>query len=94
MKPLFIGAALVGLIPGVATPRDIEQIVRSGQTTVIKIYRSWDQNCSPAEATVNVGKWPQHGKLSVRLIKSVVPEKDFANLTTPCRGKPSPGFPD
>ena len=75
-----------------ASARTFEQTVTAGRSTVIKTYRSWDTNCAPTKGVVKLQTRPQHGRLTVKNINSVVPEIDFANVRTACAGKPSPGF--
>jgi hypothetical protein len=82
--------ALLTLPAGAA--RAETRTVRSGVTTPIHTYLSWNNDCSPNTGVVKVATRPQHGKLTPRKVTAVARQNRFSSYGTVCLGKSMPGF--
>ncbi|HLZ01426.1 MAG TPA: hypothetical protein VKR55_04645 [Bradyrhizobium sp.] len=83
------GGALLAMMAG--APADA-RVVKSGVTTPIHTYLSWNNDCSPNSGVVRVATKPQHGKLTPRRVTAVARRNRFSTYGTICLGRSMPGF--
>jgi len=91
MKVLAAACILVFGIPGLARAKDLSRIVSSGQTAEMANYRSWNNNCVSGTGVVTVLAKPQHGKLSTRIIDTIIGNPRIKRRVD-CTGLPTKGF--
>jgi hypothetical protein len=88
----FLAFALC-LLAGDACAESFEKSAKSGQSTVMHVYRSWTKDCQSKPGIVKVVAKPEHGTLKPTAVKSVIgvsrkdPEK-----SAHCIGMPTDGF--
>ena len=69
MRAFVLGAVLALEAATFAQAKDFTRTVIPGQTTRMKVYKSWNtRDCSPNTGIVKVLTKPQHGKLTPRKV--------------------------
>ncbi len=91
MKFLATACVLAFGIPGFAQADDLARTVSSGQTAEMHIYRSWNDQCVSTSGVVKVLTKPRHGKLSTRIVDTVI-GRPRTERKVDCSGLPSKGF--
>jgi hypothetical protein len=79
------------LIPNSGEAETFNKTVPSGRTTLVKVYRSWNRNCSSGPGVVKVVTKPQHGALTSGSVASTIPKNDISGYNR-CLGRPIIGF--
>lgn len=81
------------LVAGNCYAKDFEKSARSGQPTLMHVYRSWNLDCTSNVGVVKVLAKPLHGTLKPSRVTSTIgvgrrnPER-----TAHCKGKSTDGF--
>lgn len=65
---------------------------RSGTTTLVHIYQSWNDDCTPNTGVVRVVRKPEHGKLTPSKVTSVIRRNRFSTVASACIGRTLPSF--
>jgi hypothetical protein len=62
--------------------------VAPGESARMRDYKSWDSNCVSRSGMVKVNSKPQNGKLTTRIVNSVMGRSRISGLAT-CQGVPA-----
>ena len=86
-------ALVLCLIPASAHAKDFVKSAKSGQTTTMANYRSWNKECKSKLGIVKVLSKPAHGTLTPVAVESVIPASRVTpEITAHCKGAPIIGF--
>ena len=81
------------LVAGSASAKDYVKSARSGQTTKMGIYRSWNNQCESKLGVVTVLSTPSDGTLTPSQITATIgTSRVNPERTAHCKGVPTNGF--
>jgi hypothetical protein len=91
-KALAVACLLLFHQSSKAPAESFTRTVPAGQTTRVFVYKSWEGNCISAFGVVKVSVKPQHGKLSNRIIDTIIPGVHRFGASGQCQGQSTKGF--
>lgn len=86
-------APILCLVAGSACAEDFVVSAKSGQSTMMHVYRSWTDDCKSKLGIVEVLSKPSHGALTPSEVTSTIgTSRNNPEKTAHCRGVPTDGF--
>ncbi len=85
--------AILCFIPAIASAKDFVKFARSGESTRMGTYRSWNRECQSKLGIVKVLSKPSHGTLMPSEVTSTIGvSRANPERTAHCVGAPTNGF--
>jgi hypothetical protein len=89
----YLVAVVCLLMSSSANAKDFTKTAKSGQTTMMATYRSWNKQCESKRGIVKVISKPAHGELTPTEVTTKIGVSRFhPERTTHCVGLPTNGF--